>query len=106
MAPDLAGRLAGPPDGARDAVTAGGRPRNSLVLVAGPGAATAGSGSAALPGKVPPLRHSQGPKCRVADFVERVVKQGERGAKPDDAQARSDDPQRLPGLERHVVLRG
>src|SRR5215472_11579195 len=44
------------------------------------------------------------PQGRVADLVERVVEQRERRAQGHDAQARHDDPQGLPGLERLGVL--
>src|ERR1700734_1491137 len=44
------------------------------------------------------------PQGRVADLVERVVQQRERGAQRDDAQAGDEDPQGLAGLERLAVL--
>src|SRR5437762_6268287 len=42
---------------------------------------------------------------RVADLVERVVEQGERGAQQRHAQARGDGPQRRPVLQRALALR-
>src|SRR5580698_4688958 len=44
------------------------------------------------------------PQGRVANLVERVVQQRERGAQRDDAQAGDEDPQGLAGLERLAVL--
>src|SRR5262249_133581 len=54
------------------------------------------------PGTLPP----DWPERGVADLVEGVVEQGERGAEPDDAQAGGAGPARLAGLERFVVLGG
>src|SRR5215472_1832639 len=59
-----------------------------------------------LPGALDtlPLHAPDRPQGRVADLVERVVEQRERRPQGHDAQARHDDPQRLPGLERLGVL--
>src|SRR5215469_6507687 len=68
---------------------------------------TSGPRLARLLATVPPVGALalERPQRRVADFVKRVVKQRERGAEKDDAQARCEDPQCLAGLVGLVVLR-
>src|SRR5579859_2816057 len=60
----------------------------------------AGAGPLHPPGTGQPQRA----QLRVADLVERVIEQRESGTQGHDAQARRDDPQCLPGLERLGVL--
>src|ERR1022692_2508189 len=81
------------------------RSRTSRTAPAGLAAAAVPSMS--LPGALDtlPLDFPDRPQRRVADFVERVVEQRERGAQQDNAEAGNDDPLGQPGLERLVVLR-
>src|SRR6516225_3903868 len=62
-----------------------------------------GSGSCGLDMLTPYFSHR--PKRRVADLVERVIEQGERGAEQRDAGAGHNRLQVVAGLQRLVVLR-